>query len=556
MQVTLREGLVSGEIILNGDKDIAKQSINNYLDQHAITVEQLKNADSERFKQAETRLETFAENDIKYAKVANETVTVNNEGKTSAGNVEFTKTAIAEAIEIIKNQSYDSIPLTEAMRNDLEKLINGDRSLSDTNKKIIIENYTHAKAYVNGITDKPPSGVYEKLVNSSADLNQNEQKTNQLTESLKNNALSDTEKSNIQNEISRLQAEKVIIDAEITKIQGTKESIIVDTKIGTKFGSQGGYVNVDLQPLADALDKSMRVVNGAIETIRQDTQQIIKNNMLQVENGQIKLNPEMANNLGKYLSDSLIGGKVGASVMAADFLNNTFEGLVVGLETGNWKPFQEQAQEYGPQAVIGTVIFAAGAELVPVIAGLLGVPVLGEVVLAGILLYGAYQGGKAVGELLYKLYNHIAENGIDLPFGLDKLFDPNNISKWVDDVTPDFIKDWFGLNREGHHYYYDPLILDLDGDGIETVAHNKLNGALFDNDADGLKTATGWVSPHDGLLVLDRNGDGIINDGTEVFGDNTSLKNGEKAKHGFDALADLDTDKNGKVDATDEDFIN
>jgi len=33
----------------------------------------------------------------------------------------------------------------------------------------------------------------------------------------------------------------------------------------------------------------------------------------------------------------------------------------------------------------------------------------------------------------------------------------------MDDVTPDFIKDWLGLNREGHHYYYDPLILDLDG---------------------------------------------------------------------------------------------
>ncbi|MFX5053633.1 hypothetical protein ABTC30_20370, partial [Acinetobacter baumannii] len=76
----------------------------------------------------------------------------------------------------------------------------------------------------------------------------------------------------------------------------------------------------------------------------------------------------------------------------------------------------------------------------------------------------------------------------------------------------------------------------LDGDGIETIAHNKLNGALFDNDADGLKTATGWVSPHDGLLVFDRNADGIINDGTEVFGDNTYLKNGEKAEHGFDAL--------------------
>lgn len=262
---------------------------------------------------------------------------VNDEGKTSAGNVEFTKTAIAEAIEIIKTQSYDSIPLTEAMRNDLEKLINGDRSLSDANKKIIIENYTHAKAYVNGISDKPPSGIYEKLVNSSADLTQNIQKTNQFTEALKNNVLSEAEKSNIQNEISRLQAEKVIIDAEITKIQGTKESILVDVKLG----SQRGYV--DLQVVADALNKSLKLVNGSLETVRQDTQQIIKNNMLQVENGQIKLNPEMANNLGKYLSDSLIGGKVGAGVMAADFLNNTFEGLVVGLETGNWKPFQEQA---------------------------------------------------------------------------------------------------------------------------------------------------------------------------------------------------------------------
>ncbi|WP_151840059.1 type I secretion C-terminal target domain-containing protein [Acinetobacter soli] len=547
LQATLKEGLIKGEIVLHGAD--AEQSINNYLAQHAITVEQLQNADSERFKQAEARLETHAENDIKYANVANETVTV-TDGKTSAGNVEFTKTAIAEAIEIIKAQSYDSIPLTDAMRNDLQKLINGDRDLSDANKKIIIENYTHAKAYVNGITDKPPSGIYEKLVNSSADLAQNQQKTNQLTESLKNNALSDAEKSNIQIEISKLQGEKAIVDAEIAKIQGAKEPLKVDVNTG-KFGQAGA---IDIQVFGDALSKSMQVVNGAIQTIRQDTQQIIKNNMLQVENGQIKLNPEMSNNLGKYLSDSLIGGKIGAGVMAADFLNNTFEGLVIGLETGNWKPFQEQAQIYGPQAVIGTVVFAAGAELIPVVAGLLGIPVLGEVVLAGLMLYGAYQGGKAVGELLYKLYDHFTENGIDLPFGLDKLFDPNNISKWVDDVTPDFIKDWFGLNREGHHYYYDPLILDLDGDGIETIAHNKLNGALFDNDADGLKTATGWVSPHDGLLVLDRNGDGIINDGTEVFGDNTSLKKGEKAKHGFDALADLDTDKNGKIDANDEDF--
>ena len=134
------------------------------------------------------------------------------------------------------------------------------------------------------------------------------------------------------------------------------------------------------------------------------------------------------------------------------------------------------------------------------------------------------------------------------------LFDNSGIKELADEYLPDLIKDWLGLNREGQHYFYDPLVLDLDGDGIETIAHNKTNGAFFDNDADGLKVATGWVKSDDGLLVFDRNGDGIINDGTEVFGDNTQLENGEKALHGFEALADLDSNKDAKVDANDELF--
>lgn len=115
---------------------------------------------------------------------------------------------------------------------------------------------------------------------------------------------------------------------------------------------------------------------------------------------------------------------------------------------------------------------------------------------------------------------------------------------------------YLGLNKVGTHYYYDPLILDLDGNGIKTIGHNRDQGAMFDNDSDGLKVATGWVAPEDGLLVFDRNGDGIINDGTEVFGDNTDLKNGEKALHGFNALADLDDNNDGKIDALDTDFSN
>ena len=59
---------------------------------------------------------------------------------------------------------------------------------------------------------------------------------------------------------------------------------------------------------------------------------------------------------------------------------------------------------------------------------------------------------------------------------------------------------------------------------------------------------------NDGLLVHDRDGDGKITDGGEIFGDNTPLKNGQTAAHGFAALAELDDNGDGKVDAADKTF--
>jgi len=98
----------------------------------------------------------------------------------------------------------------------------------------------------------------------------------------------------------------------------------------------------------------------------------------------------------------------------------------------------------------------------------------------------------------------------------------------------------------------DPLILDLNGDGIGTK--NYKNGAIFDHDGDGFAEITGWVDAHDGFLVMDRNGDGVINDDKELFGDQTILKNGTKAANGFEALADLDSNQDGKIDANDAAF--
>jgi hypothetical protein len=62
-----------------------------------------------------------------------------------------------------------------------------------------------------------------------------------------------------------------------------------------------------------------------------------------------------------------------------------------------------------------------------------------------------------------------------------------------------------------------PLILDLDGDGIETVSVSN-GGVFFDVDKDGLRERTGWVGADDGLLALDRNNNGRIDSMTELFG--------------------------------------
>jgi lysozyme family protein len=100
----------------------------------------------------------------------------------------------------------------------------------------------------------------------------------------------------------------------------------------------------------------------------------------------------------------------------------------------------------------------------------------------------------------------------------------------------------------------DPAVVDIDGDGIETT--NVKDGAYFDHDGNGFAEQTGWAGADDGLLVMDRNNDGIINDGRELFGDQTILSNGQRASNGFQALSELDSNKDGKIDAADTAFAN
>ena len=97
-----------------------------------------------------------------------------------------------------------------------------------------------------------------------------------------------------------------------------------------------------------------------------------------------------------------------------------------------------------------------------------------------------------------------------------------------------------------------PLILDLNGDGVKTTS--KENGVYFDHENDGFAERTGWVSAEDGLLVYDRNNNGKIDNGTELFGDNTLLADGSKAENGFEALKEFDSNKDGILDQNDADW--
>ena len=108
------------------------------------------------------------------------------------------------------------------------------------------------------------------------------------------------------------------------------------------------------------------------------------------------------------------------------------------------------------------------------------------------------------------------------------------------------IKDLFGTAEE----IRSPLVVDLDGDGVETVTAE--GGVYFDHDANGFKENSGWVGQDDGILVRDINGNGIIDNGTELFGNNSVLSSGEKAVNGFEALKDLDDNNDGIFDHNDK----
>lgn len=88
----------------------------------------------------------------------------------------------------------------------------------------------------------------------------------------------------------------------------------------------------------------------------------------------------------------------------------------------------------------------------------------------------------------------------------------------------------------------DPLVIHLDSE-CAGVLDQKF---YFDLDADGHQEQISRLDAGSGFLALDKNGDGIINDGSELFG--------TASGNGFADLAKYDQDGNGWIDEADEIF--
>lgn len=93
--------------------------------------------------------------------------------------------------------------------------------------------------------------------------------------------------------------------------------------------------------------------------------------------------------------------------------------------------------------------------------------------------------------------------------------------------------------RAGDPVQVDPLVINFDGSAADLTDTR----FAFDLDSDGDKEDIAFVTSGSGFLVLDKNGDGVVNDGSELFG--------PQSGNGFSELAAYDSDGNGWIDEND-----
>ncbi len=207
-----------------------------------------------------------------------------------------------------------------------------------------------------------------------------------------------------------------------------------------------------------------------------------------------------------------VNGVLGAGKLARE-VENAAQKAVNNPSYENWQNLVDKSREHGRQ-LAGT---AGGLPLNPLVGKLLGDAINQK----GGLIQDQY-GGSDNGSLA-KASKYLREaQGRDFS---DAIKDLIGQEAW-DDLK----KGTEDASNPPTDRVIDPLLIDLDGDGLETNGE----GVYFDHNNDGIKNRLNWVSADDGLLVIDKNNDGMISSGLELFGDDFIKADGTKAIDGFD----------------------
>ena len=104
---------------------------------------------------------------------------------------------------------------------------------------------------------------------------------------------------------------------------------------------------------------------------------------------------------------------------------------------------------------------------------------------------------------------------------------------------------------------YDPIVIDFNKNGVTSTRLD--NTVYFDHDNNGFAEATAWMEKDDGLLALDKNNNGKIDNGNELFGNHTISNTAygytdKKATNGYEALKTYDLNGDNVIDEKDEIF--
>ena len=131
---------------------------------------------------------------------------------------------------------------------------------------------------------------------------------------------------------------------------------------------------------------------------------------------------------------------------------------------------------------------------------------------------------------------------------------PSNPSTPPDPSTWTSVDPWDAQSQENQGGGSDggsgkPIILDLDGDGVELVDLDE-STAFYDIDGDGYRERMGWASADDGFLAYDKDGDGVIAAHDEL----SFVSYVEGARTDLEGLAHFDTNGNGQLDPGDAEW--